>query len=61
MTPNDVLNYFKSQYNFNKVTGMSHSLLAYWIKRGKIPEGAQYKLERITEGALKTDWSKKDE
>lgn len=57
MTPNDVLNKFGSQYNFSKKTGMSHSSLGHWLKLGYVPENSQYKLERLTNGDLKTQWT----
>ncbi len=59
MTPADVKLFYKSQYNFNIQTGMSKSTLANWLKWGYVPEAAQYKLERITKGQLKTQWSEK--
>lgn len=61
MKPKDVKDYYGSCYKFNKVTGMSHSTLSNWIKWGFVPENAQYKLERLTKGELKTEWTKKDE
>ena len=61
MTPQDVLKKYGSQYKFNKETGMSHSSLGLWLKLGYVPENSQYKLERITKGELKTQWSELDE
>lgn len=58
MTPIEVKKYYKSSYRFHKVTGMSASTLLNWLKWGFVPEDAQYKLERITKGELKTQWSK---
>lgn len=55
--PEDVKAYYKSQYNFRKETGMSTSTLANWLKWGRVPEDAQYKLERLTGGKLKTEWT----
>jgi hypothetical protein len=57
MTPNDVLKKYGSQYNFQKETGMSHTSLGNWIKWGFVPEQSQYKLERITDGELKSSWT----
>lgn len=57
MTPKEVKKFYKSAYNFHKVTGMSASTLLNWLKSGKIPEDAQYKLERLTKGELKTEWT----
>jgi hypothetical protein len=58
MKPEDVKNYYGSQYNFRKQTGMSTSTLGNWLKWGYVPEDAQYKLERLTKGKLKTEWTK---
>ena len=57
MTPDDVLKKYGSQYNFHKETGMSHRSLGHWLKWGYVPENSQYKLERITKGELKTEWT----
>jgi hypothetical protein len=59
--PKDVKDYYGNQYNFRKVTKMSSSTLGNWLKWGYVPEDAQYKLERLTKGELKTEWTKKDE
>lgn len=61
MKPKDVKKYYRSTYNFRKVTGMSSSTLGNWLKWGFVPEDAQYKLERLTKGELKTQWTKKME
>jgi phage terminase large subunit len=61
MKPEDVLKYYGSRYNFRKMTGMSHSSLANWISWGYVPEASQYKLERLTRGELKTQWSEVNE
>ena len=57
MTPRDVKKYYKSCYNFHKVTGMSAGSLGNWLKWGFVPEASQYKLERLTNGDLKTQWT----
>jgi hypothetical protein len=53
--PNDVKEFYGTGYNFHKETGLSHVSLTNWIKWGFVPENSQYKLERITDGALKAD------
>ena len=58
--PEDVKKHYGSQYNFRKLTGMSASTLANWLKWGRVPEDAQYKLERITDGQLRTEWTKSE-
>ena len=59
MTPEKVKDYYGSTYMFRKQTGMSSSTLSNWMKWGFVPEDAQYKLERLTKGELKTQWSDK--
>ena len=61
MKPDDVKNFYRTQYNFGKETGMSPNTLGNWLKWGFVPEDAQYKLERLTQGKLKTQWTKEDE
>lgn len=61
MTPEEVKKYYTSNYAFGLITGMSPSTLGNWLKWGFVPENAQYKLERLTKGELKTQWTKKDE
>lgn len=59
MTVDEVSYYFKSSYRFHKITGMSARSLRNWINWGYIPEGSQYKLEKLTEGKLKAEWPPK--
>lgn len=57
MTPDDLYKFYGSGYKFSKETGISTSSFYNWRKWGKVPEDAQYKIERITEGKLKTQWT----
>lgn len=57
MTPQQVKEYFGNYYQFKKKTGMSSSSLINWMQWGYIPEASQYKIERLTKGELKTEWS----
>lgn len=52
MTPEEVLDFYKTKYAFNKKTGMNINALRYWIKTGFIPLATQYKLEGCTNGKL---------
>lgn len=61
MKPSEVLEKYGSLYKFSKATGMSASSLFNWLKWGFVPEASQYKLERITNGELKTEWSSNNE
>jgi hypothetical protein len=57
--PEDVRIYYGTAYKFEKITKMSANTLRNWIKWDFVPENAQYKLERMTKGALKTEWTDK--
>ena len=61
MTPDEVKAYYKSGYNFRKVTKMSCASLGNWLRWGFVPRDAQYKLEAWTKGALKVDLKYKAE
>ena len=53
MTLEDIIEYFGSGYRFERATGLSHTNLIHWRKRGYIPLVSQRKIEERTEGALK--------
>ena len=55
MTPQQVWDYYGSSYKFHKQTGMSNASIVNWMKWGYVPEDSQYRLERLTEGALKRE------
>ncbi len=55
MTPDDVKKYYKSGYNFNKMTGMSANTFGNWLKWGYVPRDAQFKLETLSDGILKCE------
>ncbi|CAB4151888.1 DNA-binding transcriptional regulator Cro [uncultured Caudovirales phage] len=57
MTPNDVKKYYGNSYQFKKKTKMSDASFRNWMKWGFVPENSQYKLERLTNGCLKAEWS----
>lgn len=60
MSPADVKEYFKTAYNFNKITSMSNNSLHNWIKWGFVPFLSQKKLERLTEGQLVAEWDDRE-
>ena len=60
MTPFDVKNYFKTGYNFRKLTGMSDNTMHNWIKWGYIPFVSQKHIEKITDGELIATWDEKE-
>lgn len=55
MKPEEVVKYYGTMYKFSKKTGMSATSIFNWKKKGYIPELSQYKLEFLTNGALKAD------
>lgn len=55
MTIDDLISYYVNSYQFKKKTGMCDVSFRYWKKKGYIPESAQLKIERLTEGALKAE------
>lgn len=55
MTPEDVRNFYKSTYNFHRMTGMSPVNLCNWLKKGRIPRGTQARLQLLTNGQLLAD------
>lgn len=61
MTPDDVKRYYGNTYRFHKRTKMSGTTLGNWLRWGFVPENAQYKLERLTKGELKTQWTQGNE
>jgi hypothetical protein len=60
MTPKEVKKYFKTGYNFHKITKMSDNSMHNWIKWGYVPFVSQKKLEKITEGKLVAEWVDRD-
>lgn len=60
MTPQDVRVYFKTGYNFRKITGMSDNTMHNWIKWGYVPYVSQKKIEKVTEGELIAEWNDKE-
>lgn len=58
MTPDDLVKYYGNSYQFKKKTKMSDASFRNWQKWGFVPEASQYKIERLTNGELKTEWTK---
>lgn len=57
MTVEDLLKYYGNGYKFKKRTGMSDGSFRNWVEWGFVPEGSQYKIERLTNGDLKCEFS----
>lgn len=55
MSPQEVLEYYRTMYNFSKKTKMSHASLKNWLTWGYVPEGSQYKINRLSRGELKVE------
>lgn len=60
MTPKDIKKYYKSRYNFNKLTQMSENSLANWLNWGYVPYVSQKKIEKLTNGELTAVWDEKE-
>lgn len=52
MTLQQVKDFFGTSTRFYKLTGMAHSNLGHWKKRGGIPFSSQLKLQFLTDGKL---------
>ncbi len=61
MTPQEVYEHFGSGYKFRKQTKMSCTTLSNWLKWGYVPKNAQYFLQDLTHGKLKTEWTKEND
>lgn len=55
MTIDDVIQYYKSSYQFEKKTGMMHNCFGNWKKKGFIPIKTQMKIQELTNGALRAN------
>lgn len=60
MTPQDLQDYFKTGYNFSKLTKMAESSYHNWFKWGYIPYLSQKKIEMLTNKALKAKWDENE-
>ncbi len=61
MTIEELRNYYGNSYKFKQRTGMSDASFRNWMRWGFIPEGSQYKIERLSKGDLKTEWTEKND
>ena len=55
MTIQELKDYYKTSYAFNRATKMSHSSYQNWCEWGFIPIVSQMRLELLTLGKLKAD------
>jgi hypothetical protein len=55
MTPAQVKRYYKTTYNFRKLTGMGTSSFINWERKGYVPFDSQCKLHVLSNGDLKAD------
>jgi hypothetical protein len=53
MTPQDLLEFFKTQTEIAKALGCAQSSVAEWFENGKVPMGRQYQAELATGGQLR--------
>lgn len=57
MTPEQVEEYYTTAYAFRKATKMSCTNFKNWLGCGFIPYNTQKKIEKLTDGKLKAEWS----
>ena len=57
MTPNQVIQHFDGIPNAAKELGITYQAIQQWVQKGEVPEGRQYQIELLTNGALKADRS----
>lgn len=56
MTVEEVKKYFITTYRFEKKTGMKHTNILNWTKKGYVPIKSQIWLEKFTNGELKASF-----
>ncbi len=55
MTPEQAILHFRTQRTLAEKLGLTQPAVANWIKRGRIPDLAQLKIQKLTRGKLKAD------
>jgi len=55
MKPIDLLEFYKNQRAIALRLGITEQAVGHWFRIGDIPEGRQYQLEIMHEGAIKAD------
>ena len=53
MTLEELKNYYKNAYEFERCTGMSHNNWPNWDLKGYIPIISQIRIQKITSGVFK--------
>jgi hypothetical protein len=56
MILDEVIAFYGTSYNFQKITKMSHDNYRVWKRKGYIPILTQFKLEELSRGKLKADY-----
>ena len=56
MTLEEVISFYGTSYNFEKITKMSHDNYRAWKVKGYIPILTQFKIEALSKGKLKADY-----
>lgn len=60
MTTDDLYKHYGTQTAIARAAGIKNrQTVNEWFRRGYVPEAWQFKFERLTDGALKADWSVK--
>lgn len=55
MSPQQVLDEFKSKSEIARVVGVTPASVQEWFEDGEVPEGRQYQLHVATSGRLQAD------
>jgi len=55
MTVEELKDYYKTGYRFEKSTKMTGNSFLNWMKWGYIPIESQFKIENYTDGQLRAD------
>lgn len=52
MTIDQVIDHFGSVSGIAKAVGVKYQAVAQWVSKGSVPEGRQWQIQALTEGAL---------
>lgn len=55
MTITEVLDHFDGITNTAKALGISYQAVKQWTEKGAVPEGRQFQIQLLTDGALTAD------
>lgn len=58
MSPADVISHFGSRAETAKALGIGRAAICKWVKKGEVPPLSAWRIQELTKGALKFDYSK---